>query len=64
MNACCGHGQVRDAYIQDWDGECIRGEEAIDAISKLATPGTDGGNQDQRPESQPQPAGMKADSAQ
>ena len=28
MNACCGHGQVSDAYVQFEDGSCIYGEEA------------------------------------
>lgn len=30
MNACCGHGNIKEAYIQFWDGSCIRGEDAID----------------------------------
>ena len=29
MNACCGHGDDEIAYIQYWDGKCIRGEDAI-----------------------------------
>lgn len=29
MNACCGHGDDEIAYIQYWDGKCIRGKEAI-----------------------------------
>jgi hypothetical protein len=28
MNACCGHGNDAQAYIQRWDGVCIRGKEA------------------------------------
>ena len=28
MNACCGHGDIEEAYIQFWDGSCIRGEDA------------------------------------
>lgn len=28
INACCGHGVVRDAYIQFDNGTCIRGEGA------------------------------------
>ncbi|QDT94294.1 hypothetical protein [Gimesia algae] len=35
MNACCGHGDVADAYIQypgDW---IIQGQEAVDAINDL-----------------------------
>ena len=29
MNACCGHGDDSGAYVQFWDGECIRGNTAI-----------------------------------
>lgn len=29
MNACCGHGEVNMAYIQSTDGECVRGQIAI-----------------------------------
>ena len=29
MNACCGHGIVKDAYVQYMDGNCVHGEEAI-----------------------------------
>lgn len=29
MNACCGHGNSRESYIQFLDGECIIGAEAI-----------------------------------
>lgn len=29
MNACCGHGKNSGAYIQYWNRECIRGEDAI-----------------------------------
>lgn len=29
MNACCGHGADNQAYIQYWDGEIIRGDEAL-----------------------------------
>jgi len=32
MNACCGHGSDQQAYIQTWDGKCIRGAAAIAAI--------------------------------
>jgi len=28
MNACCGHEDVNGAYIQFWNGECIRGDKA------------------------------------
>lgn len=29
MNACCGHGQTNDAYVQLLDGHCIHGEDAV-----------------------------------
>jgi len=29
MNACCGHGNDRQAYIQYWNGNRIAGAEAI-----------------------------------
>lgn len=29
MNACCGHGDVKGAYIQFLDGNTIYGEDAI-----------------------------------
>lgn len=35
MNACCGHGRDDMAYIQFWDTECIRGEEALKFIERL-----------------------------
>lgn len=28
MNACCGHGNIEEAYVQFWDGECIHGKDA------------------------------------
>lgn len=28
MNACCGHGNIDESYVQFWDGECVRGEDA------------------------------------
>jgi len=28
MNACCGHGNIDEAYIQFWDGSRIGGEDA------------------------------------
>ena len=34
MNACCGHGNKREAYIQFKNGYCISGYPAI-AISRL-----------------------------
>lgn len=35
MNACCGHGDTSLAYIQKWDGSCIRGDEAIVKFKEL-----------------------------
>lgn len=29
MNACCGHGDDRAAYIQYWNGDLLSGSEAI-----------------------------------
>jgi len=29
MNACCGHGIAREAYIQFLDGFSIHGEDAV-----------------------------------
>ncbi|TFJ92183.1 hypothetical protein E4U82_13915 [Lentibacillus salicampi] len=29
MNACCGHGRLNEAYVQLWDGFCIRGKDAV-----------------------------------
>jgi hypothetical protein len=34
MNACCGHGENRHAYVQFWNTECIRGEEALKHINE------------------------------
>lgn len=28
MNACCGHGDVGDAYVQFLNGDCLRGIES------------------------------------
>jgi hypothetical protein len=28
QNACCGHGQIADAYVQMFDGKIIRGAAA------------------------------------
>ena len=28
MNACCGHGKTRDAYIQFLDGSTVQGKKA------------------------------------
>lgn len=35
MNACCGHGNDSQAYIQYWDGVQIDGAEAIAEQSAL-----------------------------
>jgi len=35
MNACCGHGQANEAYVQFWDGICIRGHSAIIIATEL-----------------------------
>lgn len=33
MNACCGHGEDKTAYVQFPSGECIRGREALKYIN-------------------------------
>ena len=35
MNACCGHGEDRMAYVQHWDGQCVRGRQALAEIADL-----------------------------
>ena len=35
MNACCGHGNINEAYVQFLDGECIRGGDAMNIIKIL-----------------------------
>lgn len=35
MNACCGHGDSRIAYIQYWDGKRISGVKAISEQKRL-----------------------------
>ena len=35
MNACCGHGKEREAYVQFWDEECIRGKDAMTIMKVL-----------------------------
>ncbi len=35
MNACCGHGDIDEMYIQFLDGVCINGKEAFIIIEKL-----------------------------
>lgn len=39
MNACCGHGKRRAAYIQYWDGSDLRGTAAIREIERLKSGG-------------------------
>ncbi len=34
MNACCGHGDLRDAYVQFHDGTSIQGQAAITFVKK------------------------------
>lgn len=34
MNACCGHGEVKEAYVQFNDTTRILGQEALDYIKK------------------------------
>lgn len=36
MNACCGHGEDRSAYVQFSDGSRIAGEEAMKYIERSA----------------------------
>ena len=33
-NACCGHGQIRDAYVQMDDGNRLRGNDAAAVFSR------------------------------
>lgn len=35
MNACCGHGLNRQAYVQFWDESVVRGEKALRVIDAL-----------------------------
>lgn len=35
MNACCGHGNDSQAYIQYWNGERISGDKAVAEQSRL-----------------------------
>ena len=35
MNACCGHGVVRDAYVQLGPDQCVKGSEAIRLIDTM-----------------------------
>jgi hypothetical protein len=35
MNACCGHGQTNEAYVQFLDKTCVHGEDAITILDVL-----------------------------
>ena len=35
MNACCGHGDIEEAYIQFLDGSIIGGESAVIILEEL-----------------------------
>jgi hypothetical protein len=35
MNACCGHGQENDAYVQFLDGFSIHGKDAVTVMQIL-----------------------------
>ena len=37
MNACCGHGETGDAYVQLLDGESIQGKDAITILKILSS---------------------------
>lgn len=47
MNACCGHGDINQRYVQFWSGCSVRKQDAIDwlqtgVINKLELPGVIG----------------------
>ena len=44
MNACCGHGNVNEAYVQFLDGYCVRKEDAIIILEILKKYRDNGGN--------------------
>lgn len=35
MNACCGHGDVNDAYVQFKDGSTTNGKHALNVMRSL-----------------------------
>ncbi|MGY0692961.1 hypothetical protein ACW2QC_09260 [Virgibacillus sp. FSP13] len=35
MNACCGHGQTRESYVQFLDGYSIHGEDGLSILNIL-----------------------------
>jgi hypothetical protein len=37
MNACCGHGDDSQAYVQFWDTHCIRGAAATKLLKGLVS---------------------------
>ncbi len=37
MNACCGHGETKVAYVQFWSTKTIRGQEALKYIKENKT---------------------------
>tara|TARA_B100000378_G_scaffold236018_1_gene202700 strand:- start:12845 stop:13135 length:291 start_codon:yes stop_codon:yes gene_type:complete len=37
MNACCGHGNDSEAYVQFWNGDVLTGDWAIDLQKELKT---------------------------
>ncbi|MCK5606404.1 hypothetical protein KAR91_31170 [Candidatus Pacearchaeota archaeon] len=39
MNACCGHGIQKDAFIQYWSGIIVQGREALLLITKAMKEG-------------------------
>ena len=40
MNACCGHGEVSEAYVQMPNGETVQGQDALDLIDELRVEST------------------------
>lgn len=36
INACCGHGQLDEAYAQFPDGRCVTGDAAIQVFNQEA----------------------------
>lgn len=36
MNACCGHGEDKLAYLQYWDGSRVNGKDALAVIRELS----------------------------
>lgn len=35
MNACCGHGEVKDTYVQFWDGSSVHGLNAQEILNMI-----------------------------